>query len=70
MASFKPNPFGLHDTAGNVWEWTENRYGGSGRVVRGGSWLNLADYVRSAYRFRGGPDGANDDLGFRLARAN
>ena len=26
VASFKPNNFGLHNTAGNVWEWVEDYY--------------------------------------------
>jgi len=40
---------------------------GSFRVLRGGCWVSYAGYCRSAFRGRGSPGNANDDLGFRLA---
>jgi formylglycine-generating enzyme required for sulfatase activity len=39
------------------------------RVVRGGSWKYDPQLLRSANRIRIAPDGANLNLGFRLARA-
>ncbi len=41
---------------------------GSYRVLRGGSWNNLARYVRVAYRLGYTPSDSYDSLGFRLLR--
>ncbi len=38
------------------------------RVVRGGSWFDVARLVRAAYRYGFSPDYRNGDLGFRCAR--
>ena len=66
--SFAPNGYGLYDMAGNVWEWCYDwhpSYVGSDRVVRGGGWINYADYCRFGNRLYYRPYIAHYDFGFR-----
>lgn len=70
VKELEPNDLGLYDMLGNVWEWCEDLWSedSSYRVIRGGSWYNDPQYLRSAYRIFGGPSSRYNSVGFRLVR--
>ncbi len=84
--AFPPNPFGLHDMLGNLWQWTADCFvpqsagepaeasdpviGGdcSQRAIRGASWHNYPDALRSAARFALPVTTRSASIGFRIMR--
>ncbi len=85
VAQKKPNPYGLYDMSGNLYEWCNDWWGGyyswedvvdpigpdsgPGHIARGGSWGNDATFLRSANRRFFPPDYLYNFLGFRTVRA-
>ena len=83
VATLDPNELKIYDMSGNVWEWCQDFWApsydaepalnplgpvtGTARVLRGGSWLNLAANCRVSSRYSYVPTSGSYTTGFRLA---
>jgi len=65
--------YGCYDMAGNAWEWCEeeppHHEPEAPRILRGGSWDDEPEFLRTDYRYPQHPTNLYINVGFRVVRA-
>ena len=66
VGTYRPNPFGLHDVIGNVWEWTLDLFGSYELPVREGDGMRVVE--ASVHRIMRGFDYTSRGYSARVSR--
>lgn len=65
-AAFAPTANGFRGLCGNTWDWCATSWGAH-RVIRGGGWMDSADFCTVDARYRNAPIDADCCVGLRIA---